>query len=248
MAVDEPGAGRSPKILMTPLYMQVREFLLERITSSVWKPGSLLPSELDLAQELGVSPGTVRKALATLEADLIVSRRQGKGTFVNDSTSSEVAWRYDNIRTGSNEGVTGDVGETDLSVAPASELERERLGLAEGQQVIRLRRVRRNDKGRPYIYEEACLPEQRFRGLTSGADAAGKIVDLAQQFGVVLGRGVEDVAATVASDEIAAKLAVAPGTPLLRLDRQLFSIEGWIVEWRVASCHLETERYLVKFN
>ena len=86
------------KFSMRPLYLQVRDLVLERITSGVWKPGAMLPAEVDLARELGVSSGTARKALDALEAERVVSRRQGRGTFVNDSTAQELAWRYDNIR------------------------------------------------------------------------------------------------------------------------------------------------------
>src|SRR3979490_1967836 len=86
------------KFSMRPLYLQVRDLVLERITSGTWKAGAMLPAEVDLARELGISSGTVRKALDALEAEHVVSRRQGKGTFVNDSTAQALAGRYDNLR------------------------------------------------------------------------------------------------------------------------------------------------------
>ncbi|MEL7030333.1 MAG: GntR family transcriptional regulator, partial [Pseudomonadota bacterium] len=46
-----------------PLYQQVRELFLARISSGAWRPAEALPSEQALAAELGVSQGTVRKAL-----------------------------------------------------------------------------------------------------------------------------------------------------------------------------------------
>jgi len=82
---------------MRPLYLQVRDLVLERITGGTWKPGAMLPAEVDLARELGISSGTVRKALDALEAEHVVSRRQGKGTFVNDSKALALAWRYENV-------------------------------------------------------------------------------------------------------------------------------------------------------
>src|SRR3546814_11201727 len=65
-----------------PLYAQVRTLLLQRLIEGIWKPGTALPSEMQLAQELGVSQGTVRKALDDLAAENLVVRRQGSGTFV----------------------------------------------------------------------------------------------------------------------------------------------------------------------
>ena len=49
-----------------PLYAQVESILNARIAAGEWQPGHALPSEPELAQELGVSHGTVRKALDAL--------------------------------------------------------------------------------------------------------------------------------------------------------------------------------------
>src|SRR5690349_13141524 len=182
----------SEKLTMRPLYLQVRDLLLERIASAVWKPGAVLPSELDLAKELGVSSGTVRKALDRLEAEHVVSRRQGKGTFVNDSSARELAWRYDNIRDKDNQAIAATVGASDVSTGAANEVERERLALAEGEQVVRIRQVYFND-GRPYMYEEVSLPERQFSGLATLGEVPRGVADLAQQFGLILGRGSERV-------------------------------------------------------
>ena len=46
-----------------PLYLQVRDLLVARIVAGEWRPGGTLPNEVDLARELSVSPGTVRRAL-----------------------------------------------------------------------------------------------------------------------------------------------------------------------------------------
>ena len=46
-----------------PLYRQVKQILLRRIAGGEWQPGDVLPAEPRLGEQLGVSPGTVRKAL-----------------------------------------------------------------------------------------------------------------------------------------------------------------------------------------
>lgn len=65
-----------------PLYNQVRDLILAAIESGDVKKGQKLPSELDLAQRYGVSRITIRKALESLEAEEVLIRKQGKGTFV----------------------------------------------------------------------------------------------------------------------------------------------------------------------
>jgi DNA-binding GntR family transcriptional regulator len=80
------------------LYLQVRDALVGRVVNGTWTPTSIIPSEQDLARELGVSVGTVRKALDLMEAEGLVMRRPGRGTFVNDCASDGFAARFSNLR------------------------------------------------------------------------------------------------------------------------------------------------------
>ena len=48
------------------LYMQIKDLLIAKVGKGEWLPGSIIPSEINLALELGVSQGTVRKAITEL--------------------------------------------------------------------------------------------------------------------------------------------------------------------------------------
>ena len=65
-----------------PLYEQVRQILLKAIQSGQWGPGEKIPIEPVLAQQLGVSIGTLRRAVESLVNDGVLLRREGVGTFV----------------------------------------------------------------------------------------------------------------------------------------------------------------------
>jgi len=65
-----------------PKYVQVSELLVREINAGHWREGERLPIEADLAIELKVAVGTLRKALALLEEDGLLERRQGSGTYV----------------------------------------------------------------------------------------------------------------------------------------------------------------------
>src|SRR5262245_19416931 len=91
-------AIKSCALAREPLYLQVCELLTRRIADGAWKPNTTLPNEMELAREMGVSTGTVRKALEKLEADRLVVRRQGRDTFVLDQAAPEVACRFDRLR------------------------------------------------------------------------------------------------------------------------------------------------------
>jgi GntR family transcriptional regulator len=124
------------------LYLQVRDVLADRIARHEWGPGFTVPNESDLARELGVSTGTVRKALDRMEADRLITRRQGKGTFVNDQGSDQLACRWIRIRTADGKAVHGELRSQVISEGTAGELECSRLHLRAGDKVYRIRRVR----------------------------------------------------------------------------------------------------------
>src|SRR5512144_2178491 len=78
----------------SPLYRRVKDVLKRRIADGVWAPGAVLPSEGELALDLGVSQGTVRKALDELTAENLVVRRQGKGTFVARHDDARILFQF----------------------------------------------------------------------------------------------------------------------------------------------------------
>ena len=80
------------------LYIQVRDHLAHQIARGALKPGTLLPNELELADQLGVSLGTLRKGLEALEKERLITRRHGRGTFVRDH-AVDTPFTFDNLRT-----------------------------------------------------------------------------------------------------------------------------------------------------
>lgn len=70
------------RVSRQPLYQQVRQILLKTIQDGVWKPGEKIPTEPELAEQTGVSIGTLRRAVETLVNDGILLKREGSGTYV----------------------------------------------------------------------------------------------------------------------------------------------------------------------
>ena len=66
----------------TPIYQQLQGFLRRQVDSGQWPPHYKLPAEVDLAQALDVSRGTVRRAIEELTAEGMPVRVHGRGTFV----------------------------------------------------------------------------------------------------------------------------------------------------------------------
>ncbi|RIK59412.1 MAG: GntR family transcriptional regulator [Planctomycetota bacterium] len=234
------------RLAARPLYLQVRDVLVQRIVVGHWKPGSTLPNETQLAQQLGISIGTVRKALDLMEVERIVTRRQGRGTFVNDYASAETTFPFSMFHNFEGQRISGHKRGRSISRVQASGEEAARLGLRRGDELIRVERVR-DHQNETFMTEVCLLPAKFFTRLPEDFGSY-RLSALAQLNSILVGRADERVDIALASAQCAADLGVPEGTPLLRLDRVIFSDHEDALEWRVAFCYMRNERYLVRFN
>lgn len=79
-----------PDLRLGPRARLAYETLLARIQSGQWPPGAQLPSQVELAAQLGIAPMTLRGAIAHLEAAGLVSSEHGRGTFVREPLTRAV--------------------------------------------------------------------------------------------------------------------------------------------------------------
>ena len=235
------------KLVNRPLYLQVRDALVERIGKGEWKPGAAIPNEVDLAREFGISSGTMRKALDLLEDQRVLKRSQGRGTFINDHSSAGLVSRFWRISGSDGKPINGDAKTIEIVEAQANEKERRRLHLRVEDSVYRVRRARWHGD-RPFVVEEASLPTAHFPGLLEKKGIDHRIVRLAQLYGILLGKAEERITIAAASPAVADILRVVPDTPVMMLDRLLLTLDGQPVEWRVAHCHLVSGFYLAEIG
>jgi GntR family transcriptional regulator len=235
--------NKSNGLAREPLYLQVCELLTRQIAGGVWKPNAALPNELELARELGVSSGTVRKAMEKLEADRLVVRRQGRGTFVIDQATPEAASRFDRLRQSDGKRISLRAELLHESSGRPTPIEQEALQIGRDEPVARKRRLL-GGPGGPFAVEEACLAVACLPGMPVDGVGDWSLVALAQRHGVHVARASEEVRMVAAPPDVAALLAIQAGTVLLLLDRTIFSAEEAPLEWRRAYCHLRDEFYL----
>ena len=229
------GMGAGENVGFRPLYRQVYDTLLRRLADAVWQPGQMLPSEVQLAAELGVSQGTVRKALDALTGDSLLVRRQGRGTFVAEHDDVQSTFRFFKLRP---DGTTAGAPQSrvlEIREAAASVDERDRLALARGARVVRVSRLRSLD-GRLCIAEAIGVPAALFPGL-AGISLPNTLYGLyATRFGITIAVAKERLKAIALAPAEAALLEVPAGTPALEVDRVAFDLEERPVEWRLSVC------------
>jgi GntR family transcriptional regulator len=234
------------RLAARPLYLQVRDVLVQRIIVGHWKPGATLPNETQLAQQLGISIGTVRKALDLMEVERIVTRRQGRGTFVNDYASAETTFPFSMFHNFDGRRISGRKQAREITRVPAGTEEAARLGLRRGDELIRVERLREHED--QFFMTEVCFLPARFFTRMPDDFGSYRLSALAQLNAILVGRADERVEISPADAQMAQDLGVAVGTPLLKLDRVIFSDHEDALEWRIAHCFLRNERYLVRFN
>jgi GntR family transcriptional regulator len=244
--MSETSTPSAPAPAPRPLYVQVRELMIGRMVQGVWKPGAVLPSEVQLAAELGVSQGTVRKALDFLAQDHVVVRRQGLGTFVSEHTSAAVLFRFFQFRDNRGRRVVPASRTIRTRYAKATKTEARRLELAVGAAVIRHVRVRAHE-GQPFIFETLVLPAAVFPGLGRDGDLPNTLYDRFQkEFGITVDHAEEQIGTRAANAQAARMLGIKVGTPLLKIDRRTVALSGMVIEWRVSLCHMAGLHYAVR--
>lgn len=77
-----------------PLYVQISELLHREIAAGHWVQGERLPTESELAKDLDVAVGTLRKSLKVLEDDGLLERRQGSGTYVRKPPEGGAVYQF----------------------------------------------------------------------------------------------------------------------------------------------------------
>jgi GntR family transcriptional regulator len=209
-----------------PLYQQLQRALRDAIADNRIGADEALPPERDLAEEVGVSRITVRKALDALVAEGLLTRRQGAGTFVagrvEKSFSKLSSFTEDMISRGRRpESVW--LSRSSGAVTPEESLT---LGLSPGAQVYRFNRIRYAD-GSPMALEYStvpgfCLPSE---------DAVGEsLYEALDKHGARPVRALQRLRAVLFTAERARLLGAPDGSPGLFIERRSFLRDGRPVE------------------
>lgn len=219
-----------------PLYLQVREELTRHLAAGRWQPGTALPSEQELARELGVSQGTVRKALDAMTAERILVRRQGRGTFVAEFEESRILFQFFRLYPDQGERLFPVSKVLGLARGRADAAEAAALQIASGARVWRLSRVRLHGDD-PMLRESISLPAERFAGLDQLPEIPNNVYRLySERWGITITSAAEKLKAVAAGPEDAHALGCREGAPLLEIVRTAFDINRRPVEFRVSRC------------
>jgi GntR family transcriptional regulator len=196
--------------------------------------GAKLLSEPELALTLGVSRSSLREAVALLESEGLIERRQGSGTFLRQSGAlpNQMNNNFgvtDVIESAGRRAGSSHV-EVGVGTGPARALAA--LGLPPGSRVITMSRVRTAD-GEPVADVVDILPIARLTNVGIEVDDLVQLVSQSESIyralykvGLIVHHGVAELTPVAATKTQAERLHVAPKAPLLRISQVDYLSDG----------------------
>lgn len=225
---------RKPVFTAQTLHQQLRDEIYRRLRNHELRPGDQLPSEIAMAEEFGISVGTVRKVLDDLVANHVVERRKGRGTYVTAGNRELVEWRFYRLQHPNNR--VPSPGPASTVVRRPTGHEMAALKIGPDTDVLHIVRVRSID-GTPVILEAITVPEEYVPGLQSIETYPIFMLSYYyDQYGVIIQRSEENIKAVAADEVLAAKLEVEAGAPIMHLERLLFDSTDRPFELRARHC------------
>lgn len=213
-----PGPRRGSRV--APLYQQVYVQLRDWLVDTAPDPTIPLPSEPALARKYGVSRVTIRKTLEALEAEGMIRRIRGTGTFpvaqgegaerTNISGFLENLLSYDAATTATN--LVWHMASPPDRVAAA-------FGPGDCLEIVRLRRLRNLPVSFTAIHVPAALADR----LDPTGDSAEPVIRALERRGVIAVRAEQAITALPAPVDAAAHLGVEPGAPLICMRRLMLT-------------------------
>lgn len=203
-----------------PLYLQAEELLRKLIALPEYQNGKLLPNEIEMANELGISRNTLRQATNKLVYEGLLFRKKGVGTIVTRPVDSKARNWMSFTQEMKSKGI--DVVNYDIELSWVKPVKRvaEFLGVSEDSKVLKMERLRGNKDG-PFVYFVSFFHPRI--GLTGTEDFSRPLYEILQNdFAVVAKLSKEEITAVAADRIIAKKLNIKTGDPILKRKRFVY--------------------------
>jgi GntR family transcriptional regulator len=207
-----------------PLYAQVEDVLVARISSGALPVGMQLPSEEELIREFDVSRTTIRTTIQNLVRQGLVEIRRGRGTFVASprivQELTELTGFVEDMK------VLGRIPTARVlsrEVIPAEPPVAEKLAVPAGTTVVQIRRVRLSD-GVPLSFDETYLPEELGRRVMTDDLAKEPIFTLLEErYDTPLVEAEYVLEAATAESAVAVALEIPVGSPIFLIERTSYT-------------------------
>lgn len=230
----------------TPLHVQAERILRQMINTEKYCSGAILPNEVDLARELGISRNTLRQAINRLVTEGLLIRKKGVGTSVN--TLGKASSNARNWLSFSQEMKALGIAIKNYELHICWETPPEEVcrffHAKSDVRMLRMSRVRGSEQS-PIVYFYSYFNPKI--GMTGEEDFAKPLYSiLEQRYGVVVRKSVEEVSAMLADEDLAGKLNIRMGDPILKRKRQVLDAQNTPVEYNVGYYRADSFTYHIE--
>lgn len=216
-----------------PLYLQLKDIIKNEIHSGIYKTGDIIPTELEYQKKYNISRITVRQSINSLVQEGYLKRKRGKGTIVQPPKIEEPLIRIKSFTNEMKErGIKPSTKLAEISITKAFNEVSKMLGLNDGDEVYRIRRVRCANN-EPIVLFNTYIKRDMDLDLDNRIyyDSLYKYLECKK--GIKINRIIQRIGATAAVEALSDYLDINIGDPLLVVKRQSFDINGSIVEFTI---------------
>lgn len=231
-----------------PLHLQAEELLRTMIQQEEYRgKGKLLPNEVELSKALNISRNTLRQAINKLVFEGLLIRKKGYGTTVAPQNVMSNARNWMSFSQEMHaQGMVVQNFELHVSRKAAPTAAAEFLGAAEGEKLLCLERLR-GRPGLPFVYFisyfNPAIP------MTGEEDMTVPLYEnLRKNYGIVVKTSREMICARSANAELAGKLDIKEGDPMLVRKRFVLDAEDKPVEYNVGYYRADSFTYSIEFT
>lgn len=220
------------------LPLQTQQYLESLIKDGTYQPGEQLPSQEELAGQLGISRATLREALHKLEIEGFIQRRHGVGTFVAQNYRQRLNTGLEMLesleRVAAKNGIRVTMGMLKVELHQATALGREPLNLWEAQDILCVSRVMFvGDHPAAHLID--MVPTRYLSPADLQQDFGGSVLDLLLKTRRAnLSYSHTQIESVAASPEMAEALRLRRKDPLLKFEARLYSQDGQMVDYSIS--------------
>jgi len=227
-----------------PLYHQIEDQIRAEIKKPEYKDGKMLPNEVTLAKQLGISRSTLRQAINKLVFEGLLTRKKGVGTVVANVavTSSAKNWL-----SFSQEMKAMGIQVKDYTLKVTMEQPSEELctffNIPQSSKILKLERLR-GDLEKPFVYFISYF-NPRIE-LTGKEDFSRPLYDILEEHDTIAKLSKEEIGAMSADKTLAKLLEVKNGSPILKRKRFVYDPGGRPIEWNIGYYRADSFTYTVE--
>ena len=235
-----------------PVYYQIKEKIKGWIIRGEYKPGEKIPSESQLSKKFDVSRLTVRRSLAQLESEGFLNTKQGQGSFV---TYDEKLINSFNLEfTGFIDDLFYQIQKTTTKTVEKKKIEvpdwlRDKLEIDKEEKLVtRFKRIRmKNNK--IFAFTVNFLPSQIGEKIEKEELLKKPLLQIMEKdLGIKFGEAFQTIEASFADEEVAEKLQIALGLPILFVERVMYNEKGRPVELVQSAYRGDLYKYVVRLK